>query len=128
MKRKIEKLENTTGILDSEFNNLIAGLTGVASSTKKELVLSIGKVLQRARSIGLLRSLIEEWNALTKKGLINEDYQKSDQHYECLQELLDYLDSKQLNKDQFDIFKKILFKTATLNPEERDNLLPQQFL
>jgi len=82
----------TSDVLRQTLTNLAEGITGVLSSPKQDLALSIGHIFQRLRGGQFLSTFLKEWNEYRAKGRIKEDYQFSEQHKACLQEMLDFLD------------------------------------
>ncbi len=51
----------------------------------------------------------------------------TEQHAECLQEMLDFIDSSP-DQIRFDTLKKILLVTAAEDHSSRDDVLPQQYM
>jgi len=105
---------------------LTEGLTGIASSEKKELFLSIGYLLQRLRGQSFLEALHAEWQRLREKGRIRDDYSQTEQCQACLQELLDCLDRDSPDKVRFDFIKGVFLAAAQEKRSDRDSVLPQQ--
>lgn len=102
--------------------------TSIAASEKKELYLSVGHILQAIRKGKFLSQFLNEWNQYRDKGRIKEDYQNTEQHYTCIQEMLDFLDSDPPEEIRFDILKKIFLVAATEKVSDRKSLLPQQYM
>ena len=90
--------------------------------------LTVGHLLQSLIKGKFLSQLIREWNEYRNKGKIKEDYQTTDQHIECLQELLDFIDSDLPDEKRFSLLKKIFLVTATETISGRDDVLPQQYM
>ena len=82
----------TADILKKSFITLVEGLSGIAVSEKKDFGLSVSHLLQGLLRGKFLKQLIAEWDEYCQKGKIKDDYQSTDQHFECLQEMLDFLD------------------------------------
>jgi hypothetical protein len=120
--------EDTSNVLAKTLNGLIEGITGVAASEKKELYLSVGHLLQAVRKGKFLSQLLKDWNQYRDKGRIKEDYQTAEQHYTCIQEILDFLDSDPPEEIRFDILKKIFLVAATEKVSDRNSFLPQQYM
>ena len=99
---------NTSLVLRESFNSLIAGITGLASSEKKEIILSIGYVFQKFRSGNFLKVLSDEWEKFKKMGRISDEYEKTEQHQACLQEMLDFLDKDTPDEIRFSFLKKMI--------------------
>jgi hypothetical protein len=84
-------------------------------------------VFQRWRSLKFLDALSAEWNQYREKGRIKDDYMATEQHAECLQEMLDFIDSSP-DQIRFATLKKILLVTAAEGHSSRDSVLPQQYM
>lgn len=120
--------DKTSGFLADTFQNLMEGITGIASSEKKEWYLSVGYLLQRTRNGRFLKTLKGEWDKYRDKGRIEDDYLDTDQHQECLQEMLDFLDNDSPDKTRFTVLKNVFLNTATEEYSSRGDLLPQQLM
>jgi len=121
------KQPETSDLLGQTLQGVAEGLTGLASSDKKDLVRSIGFIFQRWRSLKFLDALRAEWNQYREKGRIKDDYLATDQHAECLQEMLDLIDSRP-DQIRFEVLKKILLLSATEKYSSRNDILPQQYM
>ena len=130
--KNIIKKENfekeTSEVLQDTINQIIEGLTGIASSKKEEIILSVGHIFQQMRSGQFLSTLLKEWNEFRDKGKINNDYQNTEQHYSCLSEILDFLDKEIPDKQRFDNLKKILLVASTENISDRNSVLPYYYM
>jgi hypothetical protein len=107
---------------------LTEGLTGIASSDRKDLFLSIGYLLQRLRGQSFLKAFDAEWQRLREKGRIRDDYSQTEQCQACLQELLDCLDRDSPDKIRFDFIKRVFLAAAQEKQSDRDSVLPQQYM
>ena len=121
-------IKSTSDIIESTYINLIRGITGLATSDKKGLIFSVSKILQNVRATDLLISFKKEWDSWKDKGTIKDDYSTTEQHLNCLHELLNFLDNDIPDKLRFDILKKILFVAASETISKRDDVLPHQFM
>jgi hypothetical protein len=119
---------DTSKTISRTLTAIAEGITGIASSERKDWILSFGHLLQRLRGSDLLATFINEWNAYREKGKIREDYTQSDQHKDCLQELLDFLDQGSPDAARFAVLKKILLVAATESASNRASVLPQQYM
>lgn len=131
MKNKLPKdkfQDETRDIIVKTLTNLAEGLTGIAASKKQELALSIGHIFQRMRGGYFLSTFLKEWNKYREKGRIKDDYQYTEQHSVCLQELLEFLDNDSPDEIRFSILKQIFLVAATESISERDSFLPQQYM
>lgn len=125
--RKTEHLD-TSDLLAETIISLGEGITGIAASDRKDLILSIGHIFQRIRSGRFLETLKHEWDGYRKKGRINDDYMETEQHQDCLQEMLDFLDRDSPDEIRFAFLKKIFLTAATESVSNSDSLLPQQYM
>ncbi len=107
-------------------NKIIEGLTGIAASEKQDWMLSLGYILQKVRAGQFLTGLLHEWKKYCEKGCIKEDYQGTNQHMTCMQELLDALEREITDEKRFELLKKILLVAASEldGISNRDSLLP----
>jgi len=119
---------DTSDLLAETIKSLTQGITGIAASERKDLFLSLGHILQRIRSGRFLEVLKREWDGYRDKGRIKEDYMDSDQHQECLQEMLDFLDKDSPDEIRFSFLKKIFLTAATETISDRESVLPQQYM
>jgi len=107
---------------------LAEGLTGIATSDRKELGLSIGYIFQRLRGGQFLSQLTREWKKFQEKGRIKDDYQFTEQHKVCLQEVLDFLDKDSPDEMRFSALKQVFLLAATEEISDRHSILPQQYM
>ena len=105
--------KSTNEIFESTLVKMVEGLTGIGSSKKEEIILSVGHIFQRMRSGQFLSSMIKEWDNFREKGKIKDDYQYTEQHYSCLSEILEYLDKDIPDKEKFEALKKIFLVAST---------------
>ncbi len=119
----------TTGdIIHRTIIEITEGITGIAASERRDWTRSIGYLLQRVRSGRFLETLKEEWEAYREKGRVKDDYMWTEQHRECFQEMLDFLDDDSPDQLRFSVLKKILLTAATETISSRESLLPQQYM
>jgi len=119
---------DTANILKDSLVGLVEGLSGIAVSKKMDFQLSVGHLLQSLIKGKFLNQLIDEWNEYRNKGKIEDDYQTTEQHIECLQEMLDFIDSDMPDEKRFSLLKKIFLVSATESISERNDVLPQQYM
>ena len=120
--------DDTSTIIYDTLLHLVEGITGIAASQKKELAFSVGHIFQSLRKGRLLSQLLKEWNSYCEKGRIKKDYSETEQHYECLSELLDFLDNDIPDQTRFSLLKKIFITAATERVSDRNSLLPGQYI
>jgi hypothetical protein len=123
-----EKKDDTFSIVRHTHKSLTEGLTGIISSKPQEWFLSIGYLLQRTRASDFLATFLKEWEKYREKGRIPDDYLETEQHKECLQEILDYLDKALPDEITFNVLKKIFIVASTENLTTRESLLPQHYI
>ena len=119
---------DTDDILKDSLIGLVEGLSGIAVSKKMDFQLSVGHLLQSLIKGKFLNQLINEWNEYRNKGKIKDDYQTTEQHIECLQEMLDFIDSDMPDEKRFSLLNKIFLVAATESISERNDVLPQQYM
>lgn len=120
--------KKTTDILADTANSLLEGLTGIASSKGEERALSVGRIFQGLIKGKFLTIFNNEWKCYKEKGKIKEDYQYTEQHQSCLQELLDFLDNDLPNEITFSFLKNLFFIAASEKVSDRESILPHQFI
>jgi len=120
--------QDTEKILEEQYKGLVEFITGIATSEKKDIYLSIGKVLQKCRSVGFINSIKDEWNKFKEAGKIKDGYQGTDQHLTCLQELLDFMDKENPDEIRLNAMKQIFFTAASETISDRNSVLPQQYM
>lgn len=126
---KVKKVkDDTLSIVRRTHKTLTEGLTGILSSKPQEWMLSAGYILQRTRASELLKTFLKEWEKYREKGRIPDDYLKTEQHKECLLEILDYLDKALPDEITFSALKKIFIVASTEKISARDSLLPQHYI
>ena len=118
----------TDNILKDTAVALLEGLTGIAASKGQECILSVGHIFQGLIKGKFLTILCNEWKRYKEKGKIKEDYQYTEQHQSCLQELLDFLDNDLPNEITFSFLKKLFLVAATEKASDRESILPHQFI
>jgi hypothetical protein len=119
---------DTKKIIGDTLVSFTEALTGIASSEKKDWFLSLGHLLQSFRGGRFLKTFQVEWNSYCEQGRIADGYTDSEQHQECLQELLDFLDHKSPDNARFTALKKILLVAAQEKISTRESILPQQYM
>lgn len=119
----------TSNILTHVITTLDEGMTGILASKREELILSVGHVFQRLIRRGEFLSAIKrEWDRYREKGRIRDDYEQTEQHKACLQELLDALDKDLPDETRFSVLKQIFLVAATEQIYDRNSHLPLQFM
>jgi hypothetical protein len=107
---------------------LSEGLTGIAVSNKEDFILSGSRLFQSAINRNFYHTLKSEWDSYKQKGRIKDDYEGTEQHHACLQEMLDFLDSDLPDRTRFEFMKKIFLVASTEKTLDRDSILPQQYM
>ena len=67
---KLGQME-TADILATTMESIAAGLAGVASSDRKELILAVGHIFQTYRAYGFIEALKREWKEFQDQGQID---------------------------------------------------------
>ena len=120
--------QNTEDVLRTTLRSLIEGLTGITTSSKSELILSISHIFQKMRGGQFLSQLLKEWERYKEKGKVKDDYQFTEQHKACLQELLEFLDKDSPDEVRFKVLKQIFLVAASEEVSDRESFLPLQFM
>jgi len=118
----------TSDVLRQTLSHLASGITGIASSSRQELILSVGQIVQKMIAGQCLSALLAEWDKYKKQGRIKDDYQFTEQHKACLQEMLDFLDKDIPDEIRFRMMKQVFLVGATEVVSDRDSHLPLQFI
>ncbi|MBC8489674.1 MAG: hypothetical protein H8D45_26950 [Bacteroidetes bacterium] len=127
--KEIQKyVDDTSNILLKTLRSLAEGITGIVASEKRELLVSIGHLFQKMRAGYILSELLNEWDKLKEKGRIKDDYCFTEQHHNCLHELLDFLDKDIPDEIRLSALKKILLVAATEEVSDRNSFLPHQYM
>ena len=126
---EIKKYEEPTdNVVKQTLEKLLQGLTGIAASSKKEIILSVSNIFQKILAGSRLNSFLTEWNSFVSKGKIKKEYQFSEQHKISLLELLKFLDNDIADEDRFSFIKKIILVSATEKYSSKNDILPQQYI
>lgn len=127
--KELDSLKRSTGdVFKNTLESLLHGLTGIALSNRSDVVLSISSIFQKMRGGQFLSNISNEWERYKQKDKIKDDYQFSEQHKSCLQELLEFLDKDSPNELRFRIIKQIFLVASTEEISDRDSVLPLQFM
>lgn len=116
------------GLLKNGSISGVQGLSGLFAMERKDMILTAGRLLQGVINWEFLDTLHREWDRLRKDSQIRDDYQKTEQHHACLQQMLDFLDSDKPDKIRFEFMKKIFLSAATEKGQNTDSILPQQYM
>lgn len=125
--------DNLPAIQDENFTSkflgaLIEGVTGALVADRKDYVLTASHIFQGALNRNFIQSVKAEWDSYKEKGRIKDDYEQTEQHHACLKEMLDFLDQDGPDKVRFEFMKKIFLMAATEEVQDRESLLPQQYI
>ena len=93
--------------------SLRQGAVGICISNKKDLFLSGSRLFQSALNWNFVEQLNEESDDFKSKGKIGDDYEGTEQHHACLQEILNFLEDDLPDKTRFSFLKKIFLVTST---------------
>jgi len=122
------KPDDVSGLLGRTVDNVIQGLSGLAASDRKEVALSVGHIIQRARAGKFVQAVKDEWDALVAKGRIKGEVIGSEQHLDCLQELLDFIDRDLPDAQRFTAMKNLYLHIAADEGSTKPDYLPQQLM
>src|SRR3989338_3103240 len=127
-KKKSKTTDVISAVLEETLGQVVQGITGLAASEKKDLVMSFSRVLRNLRGGQFLGVLKEEWDEMREKGKIKEDYATTDQGFSCLQEILDFLEASAPDEKRFRAAKALFFNIAQESMSKRDEILPLTLL
>lgn len=127
-KEIVKKEDKTSNVISETVQALAEGVTGLASSSRKDLIISVGTIFQRLRSGAFLSILLEEWNHYRGKGKIKDDYINTEQHKACLGELFGFLEKDIPDEVRFSILKQIFLVAAEEELSSRDDVMPLQYM
>jgi len=128
-KKDLEPFEQTTeDVIANTLIELTKGITGITTSSRREVILSISHIFQKIRGGQFLSTFLDEWKKYREKGKVKDDYQFSEQSKVCLQELLEFLDKDSPDEIRFSVLKKIFLVAATEEITDRESFIPQQFM
>ena len=102
--------------------------TGVVSADGKDLLVSLGQFVQRARSDNFTRALLAEIKQWKDRGRVKDNYVRTDQFQTNFQELLDAIDKDLLDEQRFGVLKKILMVACSEKACGRDSVLPHEYM
>lgn len=131
MGKDIEGVENfpdAVTLATRTLDGLLAVLTGIATSEKKDWALSLGHLVQRARARHFLKGLLQEIRAYRERGEIKDDYFSTEQGMNCMQEILEFLDKDSPDEIRFNVMRTIFLKIATEKMSERTDIVPVQLM
>lgn len=120
--------QSTENVITKTLTELAQGITGIATSSRSELILSVSHAFQKMRGGQFLSVFLEEWKKYKEKGKIKDDYEFSEQGKVCLQELLEFLDKDSPDEVRFKVLKQIFLVAASEQISDRNSFLPQQFM
>lgn len=110
-------------------NSIIEALTGVIRTDRREVLASLGYMLQRSRNLNFFDVFLQEWAVYRDRGRIKQDCEESDQFRDCLQEMLDFLDKELPNRKRFEVMKRIFMVAATESLSlDRNSQLPHEYM
>lgn len=104
------------------------GVTGIASSERKDLILSFGHILQRMRGGRFLSAFKEEWDKYKEKGRISDEFEQSEDNWDCLQELLDFVDKDIPDSRRFEAMRNLYLNIAVNSASDMPCVNRQQLM
>jgi hypothetical protein len=119
---------DTEDHLEITVQTLTEFLTGIAVSEKKDWALSIGYLLQRVRGGDFLTQLLSEVHKYREKGKIKDDYMRTPQSLDCLQQVLESVDKDVPDELKFKAMKNLFLNIASETLSSREEILPSQLI
>jgi len=120
--------KNVSDLLARTVDGVVEGFIGIASTDRKELILSVGHVLQRMRGGRFLRAFKEEWDKYKEKGRISDEFEQSEDNLDCLQELLDFIDRDVPDSRRFEAMKNLYLNIAVHSASDMPGVNLQQLM
>ncbi|HML76142.1 MAG TPA: hypothetical protein PKB02_16750 [Anaerohalosphaeraceae bacterium] len=118
----------TSDIIKETTCSITSGLAAIATSDRKDVILSASRIFQAFVKGKGLEQLQNEWDDLKKKGKIKDDYESTTQHQDCLLELLNFLDNDCPDELRFQTLKKIFLVASTETQSGRNSCLPYEYM
>jgi len=115
-------------LLERTIKSVAEGLVGIASSDRKDLILSVGHILLRLRGGSFLSAFKKEWDAYRDKGRIPKDFEQSDENWDCLQEMLDFIDRDIPDTRRFGAMKNLYLNIAVNSASDASAVNNQQLM
>ena len=119
---------DVSGLLTRTIKSVTEGITGIASSDRRDVILSFGHILQRLRGGKFLSTLKTEWDRYKAKGRISDEFEQSDDNLDCLQELLDFVDRDVPDTRRLKAMKNLYLNIAVNSPSSSMAINQQQRL
>lgn len=123
-----EEPKDVSDLLGRTLKGMAEGITGIASSGRKDLILSVGHVLQRMRGGKFLSAFKGEWDKYKEKGRINDEFERSEENLDCLQELLDFIDKDIPDSQRFEAMKNLYLNIAVNSASDMPAVNRQQLM
>ncbi len=109
------------------FVDIIAAASGLFSGGKKEASLSAGRIVQAAMSGKAKQQLFTEYEQFKEAGKIKDDYEKSDQGWNCFHATLRAMEEA-TGTEQLDAIREVFLGIATENVTTCDSLAAYEML
>lgn len=119
---------DVSDLLDRTVKSMAEGLTGIASSGRRDLILSVGHILQRLRGGRFLSTFKDEWDKYKEKGRISDKFERSEDNLDCLQELLDCIDRDNPDSRRFEAIKNLYLNIAVHSASDMPGVNRQQLM
>lgn len=123
-----QRRNDVSGMLGRTIKGIADGFAGIAASDRKEWALSVGHLFQRLRGGQFLNTLKGEWDLYKAKGKISDEFEQSDENWDCLQELLDCLDKDVPDSKRFEAMKNLYLNIAVHAGSPKSDFLSQQLM
>lgn len=127
-KEVIAKKNDVSTILNDTFDGYIDGIVGITSSTKKEIISSLGYLIKKMRVAKFGTALTAEWKSLKERGKIKSKYEQSDQALSCLQEMMDFLDNDGPDETRYQVMRALYLAISTEEKSDRFDPVPYQLM
>ena len=122
------KPKNLMSILKAAVKNSPEVVTGAVGSTKQQLLMIPGRLLQGARNGYFLEQLIVEIEHLKARGKIDNDYLESEECQSSLQYMLSALENPPVDQLKFDALKGVFLASALREGRPNSTVKPSLLL
>mgnify|MGYP006295317003 CR=1 FL=1 len=120
--------KDVSDLLARTVKSVAEGVTGMASSDRRDLILSVGHILQRMRGGKFLSTFKDEWDKYKEKGRISDEFEQSEDNLDCLQELLDFIDKDIPDSRRFEAMKNLYLNIAVHSASDTLDANHQQLM
>jgi hypothetical protein len=112
----------------SSLINVTQGITGLLKHPKENSIGAMSHIIQKGLQGSLIEGFGESWNFLVSKGKINPDYFNTVEGMQNFKQILEYLESNDLNPERFKALQNIFLNAACLSDSQKETVLVTRFM